>query len=409
MKDVAWDQSDRVAGIRTRIWQYLTPNNDFAGSGLLAAAALLGWPVTNDLQTLARLQFLLSREVGQFLDDLPVLLRKLSTTTIAEVQLERGRISGSVVWNQTLPRQMATRDRSQYVTAPSRRIYQTPENEMLVHVLDKIEESARLLRWPQEARSHRPAQVIQERLAATRLFSRNRMLSEVKRVPLDPRRVARVRSGRGRRRYASTLTAFEQYQALVVRLDRVAIKKSVEDVGLATSTASTIFELTCLFGLLDALSGTGWAVEPLRLFAGTLRLGAKRSADGSEVDLYYQALPPALGAGSRYLSILQSHGIAQQVQQRPDFTLEWRPPTGPPRLILVECKLSESRGAGHAARQALKDLLAYRRSWSSALQSSTPYGVGIAWGRDLAGEPTSEVMLCTPDRVVGVVSQILTI
>ena len=42
-------------------------------------------------------------------------------------------------------------------------------------------------------------------------------------------------------------------------------------------------------------------------------------------------------------------------------------------------------GAGHAARQALTDLLAYRRAFDHVLApGSQTYGLGVAWGEELS-------------------------
>jgi hypothetical protein len=82
------------------------------------------------------------------------------------------------------------------------------------------------------------------------------------------------------------------------------------------------------------------------------------------------------------------------------MTLRWEDPSGQPRWLLVECKLSETQGAGHAARQALLDLLAYRRAFDSTLRTTPdPYGLGLAWGADLYADPSSEIVICTPDAL----------
>ena len=91
------------------------------------------------------------------------------------------------------------------------------------------------------------------------------------------------------------------------------------------------------------------------------------------------------------------------------MVLRWTAPGGQQRWLLVECKLSQSMGVGHAARQALLDLLAYRRSYDAALTTSgLPCGLGVAWGSGLFPAENSEVALCTPDALHTAVSQIVT-
>jgi len=94
---------------------------------------------------------------------------------------------------------------------------------------------------------------------------------------------------------------------------------------------------------------------------------------------------------------------------RPDVVLQWTDPDHHNRWLLVECKLSESMKVGHAARQALGDLLAYRRRFDAALTGTgDPYGLGVAWGEGLDPAIGTEVVLCTPDTLAEAVGQIVT-
>lgn len=66
-------------------------------------------------------------------------------------------------------------------------------------------------------------------------------------------------------------------------------------------------------------------------------------------------------------------------------------------------------GVGHAARQALLDLLSYRRSFDAALTTGgRPYGLGVAWGGGLLSAGDAEVALCTPDTLHAAVRRIIT-
>ena len=69
---------------------------------------------------------------------LPQLMRKLATASDHEEELSTQRIRGQVDWSRTLALRSTAGASDLYVTAPPRRVYQTPENELLVHVLDAI-------------------------------------------------------------------------------------------------------------------------------------------------------------------------------------------------------------------------------------------------------------------------------
>jgi hypothetical protein len=131
-------------------------------------------------------------------------------------------------------------------------------------------------------------------------------------------------------------------------------------------------------------------------------------SDGRRLQLWYQCTPAGLGTGSRYKQVLGAHNFPRAHELRPDMVLKWKDPNGHDRWLLIECKLSRSMGVGHAARQALADLLSYRRAFDTALAESTgPYGVGVAWGEDLHPTPSAEVVLCTPDTISEAISQIV--
>jgi hypothetical protein len=132
---------------------------------------------------------------------------------------------------------------------------------------------------------------------------------------------------------------------------------------------------------------SGWPLQPFHLVEGKIRSRGRR-ADGRTIQLWYQSSPRQFIVASRYRHILQQHTFPHQLPLRPDLLLQWTDQQGAVRHLMVECKLSQTHGVGHAARQALIDLLAYRRAFGSALGSvAGPYGLGVALGRGTCGQP----------------------
>lgn len=221
------------------------------------------------------------------------------------------------------------------------------------------------------------------------------MLLEVERRPITPRHLSRIRSGRFRRRYQPVLDAYQRLLELVTRLDRAAIRKSIEEFGIVSRDDPTILEVYSTFEVLRLLRERGWQLGRLGLFGGHLALEGLR---GDEViSISYQHVPRGLSKGSKYRIAQTAHGIAPGAL-RPDLVIHWSA-AGSARWVLVEVK-----GGAHAvegyARAALYDLLAYRSAFDSVLAAApTPYGFGIAWGADLLPDSRSEVLLCTPDRI----------
>jgi hypothetical protein len=407
MKPLRWDRAARVNEVRDRIWSYVSPSSRFELPGLLVAAALLKWPETDALR-LGELQFLLSDEVGALLEAMPRLVRRLATASAREEQWSGERLLGPVQWGRTLSVRAATGSQHIFVTAPAQRVHQTAENELLVHVLDATVRVARSSGWDQSLTRERPARIVRERLFEAERWQQSRMLSAVERTPPTPRSLARIRSGRNRYRYAEVLAAHEQLVSLVEHLDRQAVRSAIEKAGLVTADEATLFELLTTFSLIDALRAHGWLLRPFYLFQGRVHTSGGRD-DGRRIDLWYQSTPADLAAGSHYRQILASHEFPRRHDLRPDLALRWTDQHGQSRWLLVECKLSQSRGVRHAARQALADLLSYRRAFDTALASAaTPYGLGVAWGQRLNPNSDAEIALCTPDTLDAALRQIVT-
>jgi hypothetical protein len=412
MKGLAWDRAACIAEVRERIWSYVSPASEVEDSGVLVAAALLNWPEPDALR-LGELQFLLSPEVGQFLTTMPQLMRRLTTASTREEQWTAERLLGPIDWSRTLALRGTVGAQHLYVTAPAKRVYQTAENQLLVHVLDAVVSAARMSGWDQTLTREGPAKVVRNRLSKATKWQQSRMLSAVDRVPPTPRSVARIRSSRNRNRYTLVLSAYDRLVSLIEQVDRQAIRQAVEEAGLVTADEPTLFELLTLFHVIDALRACGWQMRPFYLFAGSVRTRGHQQ-DGRQIRLWYQSTPPELASGpelangSLYRQVLASHRFPRRSEFRPDMVLQWTDQGHHARWLLVECKLSESMKVGRAARQALTDLLAYRRAFDAALRrAGSPYGLGVAWGEGLDPAADAEVVLCTPDTLAAAVRQIV--
>jgi hypothetical protein len=393
VKTLAWRRNDLIERVRQDLWRYLTPAADIETEALHAAALLQMRP--SELRTLGAIQFLISRELGLLLDYMPFLLRLLATTTAYEEEVSAERIGGAIQWGRTVGLRCASGAPHLYVTAPSRRAYQTPENELLVFLLDQAVILGRLVGWHRSS-SEVVGRLINHRVIAAERWSQSRMLLEIERRPIHARALARIRSGRFRRRYQPVWDAWERYTALVGRLDRASIRHAIETYGLVTRSNPTLFELYCTFETLRALEKLGWRIERLGLVAGSLALRARRR--GEVLDIVYQATPKHLGATSRYRRVQQTHAISPG-GLRPDLVLR-RSGSGPARWLLVEVKGGERRTIEDSARAALRDLLAYRAAFTDALADGpTPYGLGIAWGAELEPSIEDDVMLCSPELI----------
>ena len=258
MRTLPWQRQELIAQIRQDIWRYLTPAASIEHE-LLEAAALLQLSVV-ELRTLGRLEFLISDEVGALLQEMPFLLRRLATTTAKEEEWSAERVRGAIQWGRTIGVRQATGIPHMYVTAPARRAFQTSENELLVLLLDAIVRHGHQLGW-QRSSSEGIGKLISGRVNQAERWRQFRALLEVERRPMTAMKIARIRSGRHRRRYATALAAYERYRLLAEKLDRASIRAAVESFGIVSRDDATLFELICTFRTLEALQRRGWHLQ----------------------------------------------------------------------------------------------------------------------------------------------------
>jgi hypothetical protein len=401
MRSRAWVRRDLISEIKRDLWRYLTPAADIETELLEASALLQLRP--QELRTLGRLQFLVSAEVGELLRQLPLLVRRLATTTASEEEWSAERVRGAIQWGRTIGVRQATGIPHLYVTSPARRAYQTPENELLALVLDAVVALGKESGWHRSA-SEGVGRLVNDRVSEAERWLTTRSLLEVERRPMTPTKLARIRSGRNRRRYQPVLDAYERYRLLAEHLDRTAIQKAIETYGIVSRDDATLFELLSTFRIIEALRGLGWRFGRLGLFEGALRMQGRK--DSAELELTYQATPKDLSRGSLYRDVQRHHHLTPGAL-RPDLVIKLRHPEEE-RWLLVEVKGGERAGS-HSARAAAYDLLAYRTAFAPALsaQRGHPYGLGIAWGTDLQPSVETGIVLCTPDTIQEALSQLL--
>ncbi len=222
------------------------------------------------------------------------------------------------------------------------------------------------------------------------------MVSSVEAITPTLRSIARIRSGRHRRRFQPALDAFAVYQDLVAHLDERAIRDVIENRGIVTRSDPTLYELWCLFNVIDALTQEGWDLDPLGVFGGKVRLTGHR--DDVLIDVVYQEAPKKLRLDSGYVEPLKRHGFTGVADLIPDIVLRLHD-GGTDRWLVIEAKMGTEAGLGEYCRRALSDLLGYQQAFATALADcEVPIGLGIAWGASLVPQPGA-LLLCTPDHI----------
>lgn len=401
MRDRPWVRQVLIAEVKRDLWRYLTPASDIE-TQLLEASALLQLK-SHELRALGRIQFLVGSEVGRLVEQLPLLVRRLATTTANEEEWSAERVRGAIQWGRTIGVRQATGIPNLFVTSPARRAYQTPENELLVLVLDAVVTLGKQSGWHRSA-SEGVGRLVNDRVSQVERWLSTRSLLEVERRPMTPTKLARIRNGRHKRRYQPVLDVYERYRLLAERLDRRAIQEAIETYGIVSRDDATLFELVSTFRILEVLRELGWSMGRLGLFEGALRVSGQKGS--AVLELTYQATPKDLSRGSVYRDVQRDHQLNPGAL-RPDLVIKVSR-RDQARWLLVEVKGGERAGS-HSARAAAYDLLAYRTAFASVLseQAGHPYGLGIAWGADLQPNVAGEIVLCTPDTIREAISQLV--
>lgn len=405
MKTRTWDRSAVIQHLRADIWRYVTQASEQYRPGpgaeadlLLRASALLQMPAA-EVRYLAQLDFILSEPVGQLLEEMPSLIRRLTPTTASETEMSTQRIRGSIRWSETYAQRAASATPNLFVTNPTRRAFNTPENQVLAFALFAIADFGRRTGWHRGATSG-PARYIHDRVAEATRWLQARQFLGVPTLPPTPITISRVRTGRARLRYQKALEVVELYQRYIARLDRAAIRDAIEHRALITRQDDVLLELHCAFDTIATLRRLGWRAPPSGLFGSGLwpPVIFRAYRNGTRLELLYQATPGELSAGSLYREVQAAHGFSATGGLRPDLVLKTAK-DGIVRWLLAEVK-SGDRKVEALARAATYDLLAYRRAFAPVLdQQSVPYGLGYVWGAELRPSLESDVTLCTPDTL----------
>lgn len=404
MRSQAWNRTEVISLLRRDIWRYITQASIHEEDLLLWAASLLQMP-SSEVRYLAQLQFILSDAVADLLRQMPTLIRRLTTTTAADVEISRDRVRGAIRWSETYGYRAATGSSHVFVTAPTQRVFDTAENHVLAFALFAIADFGKRTGWHKGTVTG-PAAAVRTRVAEATRWLQARQLIDLPKHPPAATTLTRVRTGRARLRYQAALDVVDLYQRYIAKLDRHSIRDAVERHALLASRDSVLLELYCAFDVIRTLRRLGWhtpppgLIRPPIIFRGTQGL--------ARAELSYQSTPAALSAGSLYRKVQTEHEFSAVGGLIPDLVL--RITTGDDtRWLLIEVKGGSKRSLADSARLATKDLFAYRRAFAATLdQQTAPFGLGYAWGARLLPTINSDVTLCTPDTLTDALALLLT-
>lgn len=222
----------------------------------------------DEYEQLAKLHFLLSEPVIEFVDRLPERLRQLKTETTRERQVHKGAIRGRVEWSDTYRRRTGGDvDQTQYVCTQREETRDTPENLILKYVIEELAETL----ITTEEYFNQDANWVAEtwggdqmlRNQFLRLREQNVHLQALDRpteADITPRMVRTAETAREAlyRQAAFLYSRNRQY----LNGDKQILRDILADATVLPEDEANLFELYVLFETIQALSGIADQCQP---------------------------------------------------------------------------------------------------------------------------------------------------
>lgn len=344
------EEHDRLlAEVRGLLAAYLAPTAALQPDPVGDVKALLDL-APGELERVACVHVLLSREVTDLLDRMNAGLRRPATASVRPREADRA-IRGPVDWAATHARRATGGDRTTYVARPARRIFSTPENQALAWLLEQLDAAGKAALGEQTASAGWLAELARRR-AAVQAARRVVWLKGV--APRRPdtavlKRLAVARSG-----------FYRQVGWAARALQRWREQPSGADLAellcrwwFRPARSAELFEAAIALRLANAFHNAAARPRELRLLVGGERPAAAfaryRLPDRDEISLWRHHWPR--GTASAHALALREHGMRMSATC-PDIIVQ-RDGTRPDAVVL-ELKASRRRSyLGVGLRQLL--------------------------------------------------------
>lgn len=334
---------------------------------LMDFLALLGH---QDLAYLRAVRFLQSEEVDKLLQRGNHFLRRLPQSYKAGSETAR-EARGKINWPATLKRQLSNgNDRSLLEISSPNNHYDRAENRCLSYALHCIREAGR-----HSSLKHRPASI--DRINQARQLLSNSALGSLNlrnELSQHDRQALRL----------SKFVELRETVGAVIRLHDALFSDELDGLRETLGEriwippeADKLFELWCLFYLVEVLEKDRWLVSDLRVIGSLGALTPEFTLKKGEVDvsLSYQSADNTFGNVSRYREILDCYGVSG-ASRRPDILVTAKRENRTLRTF-VEVKLTKNRD--YIADSIYKSL-AYISDFAKDLQDTpNPKGILLVW------------------------------
>jgi hypothetical protein len=241
-----------------------------------------------NIDRLKRIHFCLSDPVVEYIDELQERLRRIKTANQRERLATRGEVRGKIDWEETLKHRYSDSigDRSHFTCETPYTEYNIGENLVLkkllwmIHTTVESDLSAIDYEW-------RTEQWTEERISEfQRIYRRNVHLNRVadgESITLTPRMLNDTRSAR-QTLYTRAYELYDRYQRLLSNDPDEDVKELLKDTLIIPERLPRLFELFCVFRLLQMLNVEGFKFQVIEPGADQL---ATLETDSHRVNVYH--------------------------------------------------------------------------------------------------------------------------
>lgn len=372
--DSCWSDDDKnyvLGQVKDNLWRYLysEASPSFKIDNLTEITGLS----SEELIKLKNVHFLLSDQVGNFIDILPNFLRNLAHSTRKETIVTHGDIRGRIDWSLTYKERYGNgfNDKSLFVCRPSSKMYNLPENQLLKFMIFKIIKLCESI----TALNDISDEIIEKRARKYWLdiiYNRYQIAKKIyKSVYIDniayktnikPRMLNKAVKHRNRN-YKVLAECYSLFNNIFNGDDQDIFRNLIENQILEPLNNDKLYEIYVLFELLSALDDS-------KLYLGLIkpdkRYVARYELDESSLFIYYQNTPEEFKNCSKYKELFKFYDLGVS-SRRPDIIIEIKNGDYDTTFQLIEVKRSKDKGY---ITESVYKVLGYLNDFEECLKSN---------------------------------------
>lgn len=250
--------------------------------------------------TALKIRFLLDPKVLKYLQNLETLLRRIRTEVSRERQSTKGEVRGHIDWRQTIQKwaQSDFRDRTNYTISRPIKNYDIPENLVLkktvstLHML-MVNDSVK-----QEIdRDYSWSLILRESRKNLRTILRNvhfKKIMDENQIHVSSRMKNIVRQSR-KKLYRDSCSIYEKYEHIFEKksFNRTEFEDLLTKTFIDPRNVERLFELYCLFKILDILKEMGWKIQKISEITQNREETAILQSNNRTITVFYNVTDPA--------------------------------------------------------------------------------------------------------------------